>query len=600
VREVVAPVTVSSFTTMAGFLPLVLMTGIMGKFMRIIPITVSLVLFASLIEALFILPSHFVDIVRPKASHARGVSRMRRFQDRYVRVLTRALRWRYLVLPMAAFVLAASFVLIPLVGVDLFAGDELSTLQILITMPDGTRLEQTDTVALQFEAAARRLPASEVLAVLTDVGLAQRDDEWTLASHVAQVRVDVPEAPDRDRDLDAIIDDLRRLTRDISGPVDVEIRTLEQGPPADAPVEVMLKGPDLEVLGDLAERLKDELRALPGVLNVRDDLNLRQPELDVVIDREAAARHGLDPTRIARSVRAAFAGSTATSFRHEDEEVDVIVRFPESFRTRAEDISQMRFVNPAGATIPFTAVARLEERSGPLLVRRHDRERSVSVMADVDPEVTDIGRVNAELDAAYERLRTLYPGVRMEPGGQFAEFWQAFEDLTKLFALGLLINFMLMAGQFKSWTQPLVIMAVVPLSFIGAMLGLLVSGDPFSVATLYGFVALAGVAVNDSIVLIDFVNQQRRAGVDRWQSIREAGRLRLRPILLTSITTIFGLLPMAVGLGGSSKTWQPLAITITAGLAVATVICLLVIPCLQAIVDDVAGLLRRRSRSLTG
>jgi len=191
--------------------------------------------------------------------------------------------------------------------------------------------------------------------------------------------------------------------------------------------------------------------------------------------------------------------------------------------------------------------------------------------------------------------------VRLEQGGQFQEFIEAFNALTVLFVVGLLINFMLMAGQFKNWLQPILILAVVPLSFIGAMLGLLVSREPFSITTLYGFVALAGVAVNDSIVLVDFINKAREHGHGPHESLIEAGRVRLRPILLTSVTTILGLLPMAIGLGGSSPVWRPLATTIAAGLAVATVISLLLIPCLQAIVDDfvrLAGRLFRRGESV--
>ncbi len=594
VREVVAPVAVSSFTTMAGFLPLVLMSGTIGKFMRIIPITVSLVLLASLFESLWILPSHFVDIVRLKQRHDRGESRMARWQRGYKKVLKLCLMLRYPVVLLAVLTLVVSVYLIEKIGVDLFSAEKMSTLQVMITMPDGTSLEETERVIEQFEERALALPGAEVQGVLSDVGLLQRDDEWTFASHVGQVLVDVVEVRDRERSMDEILAELRATTKDIPGPVQLELLIPEQGPPEGAAIGLLFKGSDLDQLAAVAELIKGQLERAAGVHDIRDDLNLRQPELDVIVDREAAVRHGLDATRIARSVRAAFAGTTATTFRRSDEEITVIVRLPEAHRRQLADISGLDFVTPTGAVVPFSTVARLTERTGPQVIRRHERERSVTVMAEVDPEITDLAQVNREITAYFERIRSAFPGVRMEPAGQFKEFWEAFEDLTKLFALGLLINFMLMAGQFKSWSQPLIIMAVVPLSFIGAMLGLLVSGAPFSITTLYSFVALAGVAINDSIVLIDFINKSRQQGSDRWESIHEAGRLRLRPIMLTSITTIFGLLPMAIGLGGKSETWQPMATTIAAGLALATVICLLVIPCLQAIVDDFAHLLRRR------
>jgi multidrug efflux pump len=596
VAEVASPVAISTFTTLAGFLPLVLMTGVIGKFMRIIPITVALVLLASLIEAFWILPSHFVDVMgllRKKSHEKTNRTGLDRLRDEYVAMLNVMLRWRYAVLPAAVIMLIGSLFLIPLIGVELFATDEYSTVQIQVTMPDGTRLEATDAVVERFESMAAGLPDHELEAVIGNSGILQTADEWQFGSHVGQVWVDLVEATDRDRSVAAIIEDLRQRAAAIPGPLQLEFRSLESGPPSDAPIELLVKGENLDELAAASEAIQDVLRELPGTADVRDDLDLRQPQLDVVVDREAAARYGLDPTRIAMAVRAAFADAEVTTFRDGDEEVDVVVRWPEPLRRTIDDVRRLRFASPSGEVVPFASVASVEERFGPLLIRRHERERAVTVMSDLDGDGADMGAINAGVMERWQDLRTLFPGARIEPGGQFREFWEAFEDLARLFAIGLLLNFMLMAGQFKNWSQPLVIMSVVPLSFIGAMVGLMISRAPFSIATLYGFVALAGVAVNDSIVLLDFVNRLRRGGLDRWESLREAGRLRLRPILLTTVTTIFGLLPMALGLGGSSQTWQPLASTIVAGLAVATGMCLLVIPCMQAVVDDLGVLWRR-------
>ncbi|MEM9594605.1 MAG: efflux RND transporter permease subunit [Acidobacteriota bacterium] len=596
VQEVAAPVVISTLTTLAGFLPLVLMPGTMGKFMRIIPITVALVLLASLFEAFWILPSHFVEFVRLKRQHRRGDSRMRRLQGAYSRALRALLNRRYVAAVVCCFALVGSVWLIPQVGVELFAGDAISTVGIMVTMPTGTRIEQTERVLSEFEQVALELPEQELEGVMANVGLQQQADDWVNGAHLGQVWIDLVESGDRDRDIDQIVDDLRRRTAGILGPSKLQFQVLDGGPPADDPVELMVKGPDLTQIEEVADLLQAELASLPGVFDVRDDADDRQPKVDVLVDREAAARRGLDASRIARSVRAAFGGAPAATWRDGDEELDVLVRLPETYRQRLEDLSSLRFVSPAGDAIPFSAVATLAEGTSPQTLRRHDRQQAVTVSADVDENANDIRAVNLHIRDHFERIRAAYPSVRIEEGGQFREFTEAFNSLVALFGLGLLLIFMLLSGQFKNWSQPFVILAVVPLSFIGAMLGLLVAGSAFSISTLYGFVALAGVAVNDSIVLVAFVNQLRQQGLDRWESLAEAGRLRLRPILLTSVTTILGLLPMAIGLGGSSKTWQPLATTIAAGLAVATVICLFVIPCLQAIVDDFGDRLRRFTR----
>jgi multidrug efflux pump subunit AcrB len=594
VKQVLSPVAVSSFTTMGGFLPLVLMSGTIGKFMRIVPIVVSLVLLASLIEAFWVLPSHFVEFVREVPKRQRKKSTTGRIDAFYEATLRLFLRRRYLVVLLSLLLLVGSAWLIPLIGTDLFGGDEISAFYVFITMADGTRLEETESAMAKFEQEALALPEEELQGIITNVGIQQRLEEWFYAPHIGQLLVDLVEAKDRQRSVEQIMAELRGRVSNLPGPVKIELEKRTAAPPAGAPVELLVKGPDLDAITTATAQLKAELAAQPGVHDIRDDLELTRRELDVVVDREAASRRGLNATLIARSVRAAFGGTTATTFRDRDEELDVVVRLAESYRQRIDDIRRLRFVNPSGGVVPFNEVARLEEHHGPQTIRRFDRERSVTVKANVDLETTDMSAVTKHMFDYFEQIRTTHPGVRLLPGGQFKEFVEAFNDLSVLFAVGLLVIFMLMAGQFKSWSQPLEILAVVPLSFIGAMLGLLVTGRPFTIATLYGFVALAGVAVNDSIVLVDFINQQRAAGLDRWESIVRAGRLRLRAIVLTSVTTILGLLPMAIGLGGKSILWQPLATTIAAGLAVATVISLLMVPCMQAIIDD----LRQAARSL--
>ena len=600
VAEVAAPVVISTLTTLAGFLPLVLMPGTMGKFMRIIPVTVALVLMASLIEAFWILPSHFVELVRLKRRHAGRQSKMDRFQDRYEKALRVMLRRRYLTAVVCVLVLIGSVALIPFVGVSLFAGDAISTIGMMVTMPNGTQLEETEKVVAKFEQIAMALPDSELEGVMANVGLQQQKEEWVSAAHLGQVWVDVREASQMERKLPEIVEQLRAETASVLGPSKLEFIVNDGGPPSAKPVELMVKGPDLVTIQEVSNLLQDELRRQPGVSDVQDNAGERQPKIDILVDREAAARRGLDATRIARSVAAAFGGSTAATYRDGDEELDVIVRWPESFRSRQTDLANLRFVAPGGQIIPFAEVARWEEGDSPQTLHRHDRQQAITVKAEVDEEVNDIRAVNVHIREFFERIRTAYPSVAIEDGGQFREFTEAFQSLAALFTFGLLLNFMLLSGQFKNWTQPFLILAVVPLSFIGAVIGLLVSASPFSISTLYGFVALAGVAINDSIVLVAFTNQLRAKGLDRWESLHEAGRLRLRPILLTSITTILGLLPMAIGLGGSSKTWQPLATTIAAGLAVATFICLFVIPCLQAILDDLQQQRGRLLRRWTG
>jgi multidrug efflux pump subunit AcrB len=239
-----------------------------------------------------------------------------------------------------------------------------------------------------------------------------------------------------------------------------------------------------------------------------------------------------------------------------------------------------------GALIPLREVAHMELTRGYSTIHRFEVERAITVSAEVDKSINKPVAVNRILEKEFKDITQSYPGYHLDFRGQFMEFNEAFASLGRLLVLGVFIIYMLLGTQFKSFIQPLIILFAIPFAFIGSMIGLIVIGYPFGILTLYGMVALAGIVVNDSIVLIDFINVRRRAGVGKWRAIIEGARLRLRPIVLTTITTVFGLLPMAIGLGGQSETWMPLANTIVWGLSMSTVLTLFITPALYAIIDD--------------
>ncbi len=237
--------------------------------------------------------------------------------------------------------------------------------------------------------------------------------------------------------------------------------------------------------------------------------------------------------------------------------------------------------------MPLRDVARLNVVGGYSTIYRYKQERAITLTANVDEKVTSTVSVNQRLHAHFNQISPRYPGYTLESGGEFAEYQKVFTGIPVFFAFGILLVYFILGTQFKSFLQPLIILTTVPFAFIGAMVGLITSGNPLSVASTYGLVALAGIVVNNSIVLVEFINRLRAAGVDKWRAIINAGRTRLRPILLTSITTVCGLLPMALGIGGKSAIWMSMASTIVWGLSVATLLTLFVIPAFYAISDDI-------------
>jgi multidrug efflux pump subunit AcrB len=281
-----------------------------------------------------------------------------------------------------------------------------------------------------------------------------------------------------------------------------------------------------------------------------------------------------------------------------DEELDVVVRLDAESLRRPEDLLRLPILTPSGAGIALGDVAeyRIEKAVGQ--IKRYKGQRAITVFANLAEDGPATGvEVNTGIEKKFEEMKARHPGVTIDFSGEFKEFGQAFAGILQLFAFGLLLMYAILGTQFRSYFQPLVIFHTLPFAFIGAVFGLFISGNPFSLVTMYGIVALAGVAVNDAIVLVSFVNNAKRGGMPALEAVVEAGRLRLRPILLTSITTIAGLLPMAIGIGGSSQTWSPMANTIAWGLGVGTVLTLFLIPAVYIIViEDIIGGIRRRLR----
>ncbi|MBD3334441.1 MAG: MMPL family transporter [Candidatus Eisenbacteria bacterium] len=587
-EEVLGPITSGILTTIAAFVPLMLIPGIMGKFMRVIPLVVSLALLASLFEATVILPSHIADWTRRSRHHARPEFQFYVWlRAKYERFLRLVLRKRYLAIAGIVALFIASVGMIPLVGVEMFGEEDLDYFTVLVKLPEGTSLEETDRIIGKIESQALELPGEELRFVESTSGLYQGNDEWTVRKNVGQVIVNLVDRQERERDVDEIISDLSGRVKRISGISSLDFEKPSGGPPAGAPVSIRITGKYLDELRDAVEEMKAVLADIDGVFAIRDDFPAGKQEIRVAVDEERAALAGLSPELIALELRTAIAGLTATTYREGDEDIDVVVKLETGTHDSVADVAALRLTAPGGAVVPLADVADISVHSATTEIKRRNLKRTVIVAADVDESVTSIDKAVGAASRHFERIAKRYEDVSLEIGGEFEEFSEAFKDITKLFAIGLILIYLILGTQFRSYIQPLVIIGTVPFAFIGAMIGLLVSGDKFSIVTLFGVVALAGIVVNDAIVMMAFINNARRAGEDRWQSIVEAGKKRLRPIILTSVTTIGGLLPTVIGIGGSSAVWRPLANTIAWGLLFSTVLTLLVIPCILSIIDDI-------------
>ncbi len=598
-KEVVSPILSSIGTNIAAFLPLILLTGIMGKFMRIVPLVFSLALLASLFEAFFLLPSHYADWTLKAKEHKKGDRKFFiRLKKAYRKLLFKVLRKRYYMIAGLVIILILSFGVIPLVGVEMFGEEDFDQFKVLLKLPVETSLNETDRIVKKFEVAAKDLPQEAIEHIITNVGLMQGNEEWVVSKNVAQILFQLEPLETRTIATKDLMKMMQENVKNISGPVSVEFEEISGGPPVGKDVSVKVHGKYLANIKNAALALQDSLELIIGVHGITDDFPAGKKEIRIITDEEKAAIYGFNIQTISMFVRSAFDGVKATEFRDADEEIDVIIKYNVSNRQSLDDVLNLRITNAMGQTVALRDVVTFEIKPGPTSINRFDQKRTIMVTANIDKNIITIDKVNNKLKSVFQNIEKHFPGITIKTGGQFEEFSNTFKNIGSLFILSLIIIFLILGTQFNSYTQPLIILTAVPFAMIGAMLGLLISGNPFSIVSMFGFVALAGIVVNDAIVMISFVNNRRDKNMSAnqyWKSIVESGQLRLRPIILTSLTTISGLLPMAFGIGGSSGMWAPLANVILFGLLISTGLTLFVIPCFLAILDDMK---RSRKKAL--
>ncbi|MBD3391054.1 MAG: AcrB/AcrD/AcrF family protein [Chitinivibrionales bacterium] len=595
-NEVVKPVIAATMTTLAAFLPLMLLPGIMGKFMRIVPIVVSLALVASTLEALVFLPVHFAEW-GGKAKE-KGTGWIGRFQGAFRALVARIFKRRWLALGITLLVIIVSAVVTRFVKEDLFAEEDWTMFYIDIELPKGTPRSGTDEIVRRFEE--RLLPhigKGEIVSVTSSVGLMQTDDDWIEQDNVGQLSVDVAERKEgRARPILEIMEEFKKLCADIPGAEDVRFRMVNTGPPVDKPVQFRLAGDNFDDMSSIAADFRRLLEEYPSLYNIDDNFDPGGPELRLDVNEQRASELGLSVGQIGLYVRNCFEGVEATTYYDEDDAVDVIVKLAERDRGTVDDLLQMKFPTPDGRLVPFSTVCSLERGTGMAIIKRTDRKREVTVSADAQ-EGAPIQEISKRVEEEFAaRYRPLYPDITLEMGGQWQEFKVVFIDILRLFWIGLFLIYVILGAQFKSFLQPFIIMFTIPFAFVGCVMFLFFSGTPVSITVLFAGVALAGISVNDSIVLISFINGLRRTGADVAEAVAEGAAVRLRPIILTSVTTIGGLLPMAIGLGGMSATWSPMASTIIFGLFFSTVGTLIVIPCAYGALDDITAKFSRRAR----
>ncbi|WP_116473437.1 efflux RND transporter permease subunit [Zobellella maritima] len=587
IAEVGRPVLSAVLTTMAAFLPLMLLPGILGQFMKVIPMVVSLALAISLLEAFWMLPAHVLAARVRFHRHSRGARfrrRMaRRLQRLYLRYLLKAMRHPWLTFGLigSLFLAALLSLALGLIRMDFFASDPLRLFYITLEMPAHTRVQDTQAKVQQLERIVRaHLDHDEIRAIAGYGGQKFTDREPLFGDHYGQLLVGLRPKPPDGREVAEIIDSLRQPVASLPGPLNLTFLTLAGGPPVSRPISIKVRGNEVDEVTRAARALQQMLTEIEGVTDIGNDAGGGRMALTLTPDYEAIIQAGLDPLQVLRTLNLLVDGELVADLQHQGQKLEIRVQAKAARLTDIRQLLDFQLPGPAGAT-PLSQLVHAEHRQSQANIRHYNFRRAITVEASLAEGGPDTLTANRLIKERWDRqYQARFANIDLDFSGELDDIQQSLDAMGRLFLLGVGVMYLILGTQFNSYFQPLLILATVPMAFTGVVFGLLLSNNPLSLYTLYGVVALAGIAVNSAIVLISAANQRRQAGMGLLHATLFAARRRLIPILITSLTTIAGLFSLATGLAGHSLVWGPVATAIVWGLSVSTLLTLFAIPLL--------------------
>ncbi len=600
--EVASPVTTAVMTTIAAFMPLMLLPGILGKFMMVIPLVVTTALAISLIEAFWMLPSHIlsanVRLDNPGKVQRLRVKFLHALRLGYTRILIKTMRYPKLLLSTLILVFVLSIVATVagqinpalsnhpvfkhfLVKTDFFASDPLRLFYVSIEMPNGTPLETTMQTVQEIEEKVRaKMEDDELRAIVSYAGRMFTETAPFIGNHYGQILVTLKPRSGSMRSVNDAVVTMRDDVINTQGPSKIFFMQLAGGPPTSKPISVKVRGDNIEELRAASSDLKRILIDSGFANDITDDDSPGLKEMVLKIDTDAARNAAISPQQITRAIRLMVDGEIVASMRDHGEKLEVRVLAKPDSLTSIDESLNISLPSTNGSLVPLSSLVNAEYKTGLGNIRHYDFRRTITVESEIDKSKTDTVAANNFIKQQWEEIRIDYPGVNLDFTGQLDDIQESLNAIVKLMLFGVLLMYAILGTQFRSYFQPLMILATVPMAFTGVVAGLLITANPLSLFTLYGVVALAGIAVNAAIVLISAANQRLELGMSVLHATVYAARRRVIPILITSLTTVAGLFSLAAGLGGHSLIWGPVATAIVWGLVVSSILTLFVIPLL--------------------
>ena len=594
-KEMGLAVSASIFTNVVVYIPLIFTQGISGIMFKQLGVITSITLLVSLLASLTLSPFLAARLIKEKKKTGFSANISKSFfdwiQKEYNILLVYALRNRWKMVGIFSAVFLASLFLIPLIGTEFFPEEDTGSIITQIDMPVGNNVETTNAVVSKIEDIFDKKVPEKVIYLSRSGktsgkfgGMSGRKETsatgflWGMLTDKNERKRGVKEVAEMLRKEIGKIPGIYKFNVSSSDPM--QQRMMGSG----KPISIEILGLDFEQLDLVSEKVKEILESTKGVRDVSVSREKAMPEYSIKIDRIKAASLGIPIQAIADTINSCFAGKTSTVYREAGHEYDIFVRLQQEDRKDITDLEGIEVRSPAGVKIPLKNFVKTEKTLGAVDIERKDQTRLVKVEANTSGE-RSLGKITADVEAKLSKL-PLTKDVTIEFGGSIKEQRDAFADLLLAFSLGILLTYMVMAAQFESFRDPFIIMFSVPFGVVGVIWSLLIIGQTLNVTSFIGLIMLVGIVVNNAIVFIDYTIRQKNRGVKIYDALIESGRVRLRPILMTSLTTVFGMLPLALSRGKGSETWSSLGITVIGGLTVSMFITLIIIPVVYSLFED--------------
>lgn len=600
--EIVPAVMASVLTTVVAFAPMMFMSGIFGKFIYQIPVMVILPLLISLFESFFIAPGHLNSLVGVK-----GLNQLKEIENKehwYDKLLPKYKELIHWTVSHYKKTILAFFSLVVVTGVAasqvkfiLFPPEGIYSFFVRVDGENGATLQEMDRILTPVEKVILTLPKEELKDFVTQIGIQQNDPNDPLtkrSSNYAQIRVNLTPESDRQRSVSEIVEYLRNQIGKPEGSQKISFEIAKGGPPQGRPVSINLYGDDYVELNKIALQVKEVLNKIDGVKDIEDSEVIGKKELKVTPDKSAMGAVGVTTQDMALTLRAAFAGVIASSNRSLDEEIDIRVQLKSNPASPANKVNEISVGNRRGDLIPLNRIAQFSESNSRLTIQHEKYKRIINVSAQIDLTKTTATKVAKLLQPEMKKIIEQFPRYDFNLGGENEDTAESMQSLMKAFLVAFIAIFFILILTFGSFLQPTLVLVSLPLGFIGVIWALIIHGKPLSFMAMLGIIALAGVIVNNAIIYIDFFNAKIKEGVPLNQALVEAAATRLRPIILTSLTTVLGLMPTAYGIGGTDGFVTALALSLGWGLALGSILTVLIFPSLIKSVEEFKLLMNRK------